>query len=635
MAILMIKNEEKIIRRCMDSLRDVCHSFCISDTGSTDNTVKVVEDTLAEYNKPGKVYNFVWKNFSANRNLSFRAALNFAKTLDLDLASTYGIVIDADMLLRIDSDMNFEQLFTNFKDAPGFKVRQIQNNLDYYNTRIIKLSEKWECVSVTHEYWTCGKPELHIQNGIWFDDPSDGGCKSDKLERDKKLLHDGLIEEPNNSRYMFYLAQTYNDLRECDKAIEWYKKRIEMGGWYEEVWFSMYAVARSYICKDVEKYEKEVKYWVDRSCSVNPHRAEALTLYAKYCMMRGNVEESFKYVLKALQIPYPLKDVLFIEKSCYQYERHTILSDILRRRASFDKKKDSEAGALACIQVINNVKDDIIDCAMAFTNLQYYLNSVGESKALDVNVNQDQTQVIVTMCDNILNICSSNMVVTESNIATCIKEEPTFENYLEGDQKLDKFFNCPIFGLDTKNDETVCYCVEKNKIYCTSYPTRETVYYECEIDAQSRMLLPYENNKYIRKWHPLTIQTTEKIITKPTPGFFSKIKSLCLGSKRTETNYWYIAYCSVLIKDKAYVFHNIISVENDEIKAYTSPFYFDGLGVEHCTDFKVIDNKVQFIWTFKGQNPRITTVDCNTIEKLFTTFGLTDNDISLTGYKVG
>ena len=40
-----------------------------------------------------------------------------------------------------------------------------------------------------------------------IDDRGDGGCKEDKFERDERLLRQGLEEEPNNGRFLFYLAQ--------------------------------------------------------------------------------------------------------------------------------------------------------------------------------------------------------------------------------------------------------------------------------------------------------------------------------------------------------------------------------------------------------------------------------------------
>ena len=39
-------------------------------------------------------------------------------------------------------------------------------------------------------------------------------------------------------RYAFYTAQSYRDADMPEKAIEWYAKRANLGGWYEEVYYS-------------------------------------------------------------------------------------------------------------------------------------------------------------------------------------------------------------------------------------------------------------------------------------------------------------------------------------------------------------------------------------------------------------
>ena len=119
------------------------------------------------------------------------------------------------------------------------------------NTRLIKASLPWKCVGVTHEYWSC---ESHVSleklTNLWIDDRADGGCKADKFERDAKLLTEGLQEEPDNVRYMFYLAQTYRNLDQYDEAIKWYMKRISMGGWKEEVWYSKFMLGEIYSVLD-------------------------------------------------------------------------------------------------------------------------------------------------------------------------------------------------------------------------------------------------------------------------------------------------------------------------------------------------------------------------------------------------
>ena len=93
----------------------------------------------------------------------------------------------------------------------GYSIVQINGNLEYPNARLIRMDYDWTCKGVTHEYWD-GPTETLSKSICYIDDRNDGGCKSDKFQRDAALLEKGLLDEPENVRYMFYLAQTYNSL---------------------------------------------------------------------------------------------------------------------------------------------------------------------------------------------------------------------------------------------------------------------------------------------------------------------------------------------------------------------------------------------------------------------------------------
>jgi hypothetical protein len=70
----MIKNEEKIIRRCVDSVRNICDAICITDTGSTDNTIQVVNEMSIELNSsnlPCKLYQSPFVDFGNTRTASY------------------------------------------------------------------------------------------------------------------------------------------------------------------------------------------------------------------------------------------------------------------------------------------------------------------------------------------------------------------------------------------------------------------------------------------------------------------------------------------------------------------------------------------------------------------------------------
>ena len=64
-ACLIVKNEEDMLRKCLESLRDGIDEIIIVDTGSTDKT-KVIAKEFTD-----KVYDFEWNNdFSAARNFA-------------------------------------------------------------------------------------------------------------------------------------------------------------------------------------------------------------------------------------------------------------------------------------------------------------------------------------------------------------------------------------------------------------------------------------------------------------------------------------------------------------------------------------------------------------------------------------
>jgi hypothetical protein len=128
------------------------------------------------------------------------------------------------------------RFLSSMGNASGVSLKQVNGNLEYYNTRLMRLSDPWFCEGVTHEYWTGGGSSLKLSDEIaWIRDVGDGGSKGDKFERDERLLLAGLEASPKCERYMFYLAQTYHCLNRDDEAIEWYKKHIEAGSWAEEI----------------------------------------------------------------------------------------------------------------------------------------------------------------------------------------------------------------------------------------------------------------------------------------------------------------------------------------------------------------------------------------------------------------
>ena len=77
---MIVKNEEDILRRCLDSLKGIWDELIIVDTGSTDSTKKIA----AEYTD--KIFDFAWTgSFSDARNFAFsKAEMEYIYSADAD-----------------------------------------------------------------------------------------------------------------------------------------------------------------------------------------------------------------------------------------------------------------------------------------------------------------------------------------------------------------------------------------------------------------------------------------------------------------------------------------------------------------------------------------------------------------------
>ncbi|NBV69092.1 MAG: glycosyltransferase, partial [Flavobacteriia bacterium] len=214
---MIVKNEERILPRLFDSVIHLIDTYCICDTGSTDNTIQVITEYMMHAGKQGEVYKEPFQNFGYNRTHALERASHWG---------TYALLLDADMILHYDPAFSLKSSLT----AAGYAIKQIQGALTYYNPRLVKTGIGVRCVGPTHEYYdfpsghACEeKPDW--LSGFWIQDLGDGGCKSDKFERDIRLLQKGLEENPNNDRYTFYLANSLRDAGRTKEAIEMFQKR--------------------------------------------------------------------------------------------------------------------------------------------------------------------------------------------------------------------------------------------------------------------------------------------------------------------------------------------------------------------------------------------------------------------------
>lgn len=313
---MIVKNESKIIKRCLESVSSIVDYIVITDTGSTDNTIQLIEEFLKEKNIQGKVYQHPWKNFGYNRTNSILNAKEFLQSIQEDLSKTFLFFMDADMKIVITSQFHKSQL------TPLHSVQIIQKNanMKYYNTRFCRSDIGITCRGVTHEYYDVPQPFHNTKlDTIYIDDIGDGGAKADKFERDIKLLEDGIKEEPNSDRYHFYLAQSYHCIGQYDKSIELYKKRIALGGWREEIYHSHLTIGNMY--KDALKnWDKALEHYMLSFQTSGGVRTEGLIKVVEYYKDKREYHTAMIFLDKMLKISYPKDDVLFIDYHVYTYK---------------------------------------------------------------------------------------------------------------------------------------------------------------------------------------------------------------------------------------------------------------------------------------------------------------------------
>ena len=305
---MIIRNESQIIKRCLESVKSICEYMTICDTGSTDNTCKIVTQFFEDNPSiDGRLYHHKWKNFGHNRTLSLDVA---RKT-----KATYVLCVDADMVLEIGKGFDKESL-----NADVYNVNQKNSVIIYPNRRLLKSSLPWKCVGVTHESYDVpkGTPlKIEMLDTLLIQDLNDGGCKADKFERDVKLLTQGLVDEPNNSRYMFYLAESYYNLQQYNESLEWYTKRINAVGYHEEVYFSHYKIG--HIMIQTGRPWTDIKTAFLAAYQHTPSRSEPLYELALYCRNNKLFKEGYDFARLGTKIPFPSNLYLFLSYHVYDY----------------------------------------------------------------------------------------------------------------------------------------------------------------------------------------------------------------------------------------------------------------------------------------------------------------------------
>lgn len=279
--VLMVKDEADTILETLDSCREWATNLFVLDTGSSDGTQQVIEEWANQNLSPFsyQLEERPWVNFSFNRN----EALDLAA---LHFPDSWLVMIDAGCVVR--GKLELPDPFPYANNCHGCYALQVKlGNLSYPQTRVFHTSEleKWRFTGVVHE-GPVGPYVPTTIEGVTLDYCLKDDKRAKRWERDLVLLEDGLKEEPNNTRYQFYYAQTLDCLGRKEEAAKAYIKRgRNPEGYVEERYESLCRAGRMLV-------EKQLFL---EAISLFPERAEAYYWYAR---VLGNV--AFKFQRKEL-----------------------------------------------------------------------------------------------------------------------------------------------------------------------------------------------------------------------------------------------------------------------------------------------------------------------------------------------
>lgn len=293
---MIVRNEGAILHRCLESVRPLVDSWLICDTGSSDDTLEVVQSVLGDL--PGGLHERPWVDFGHNRS----------ELMELARGS-------ADYLLLLDADMTVLQRGPLPKLAADAYLLRETGPLDFAVARLVRGDRSWWFEGSTHEHIaTEGRFEQAQLDALLIEHHADGAARPEKLLRDVALLKRDIASDPNNARSVFYLAQTFQGLGKRELAIRHYRRRVELGGWNEEVF---YANLQEGILRAQSDLEVAVPVLLE-AWERRPTRAEPLYELAHSYRERGDFALAHLFSTRGLAIPYP-GDTLFVHRNVYEW----------------------------------------------------------------------------------------------------------------------------------------------------------------------------------------------------------------------------------------------------------------------------------------------------------------------------
>ncbi|MFZ5969479.1 MAG: tetratricopeptide repeat-containing glycosyltransferase family 2 protein [Bacillota bacterium] len=220
---MIVRNEEKVLARCLDSVKGIVDEIIIVDTGSEDRTKEIAKQYT------DKIYDFEWiDDFAAARNFAFsKASKEYILWLDAD-----DIFLDEDqrklLELKETLDPSVDSVIMHYYlvfDGKGNATSSLRRN------RLVKRSRNFRWEGAVHECLVVGGVIFNSDIAV-----AHKKVRGDTLNRNIEMYERRLARGDEFSpRDLYYYSNELFDHQRYQEAAEQYTKFLDSGkGWFED-----------------------------------------------------------------------------------------------------------------------------------------------------------------------------------------------------------------------------------------------------------------------------------------------------------------------------------------------------------------------------------------------------------------
>jgi hypothetical protein len=313
--IVSEKTSFESLKRCVDSVRTyIACGCCVVDPES-----KMHAQIKEVFGKtPVKIVEEPWVGFGPNRTKAIEHARGMAE---------YDLMIDADDFLEFEPWFTMPWLVHQQYDI------QFVESIEYWRPLLFRNNSDHYFEGVAHEFLTSRTPirlapRLH---GVLY---RRTGAGSDAVR------HEWAVKAlAPNRRDAFYFANELKDSGRVREALHAYEVRACLDdGFGEEVFMSLLYAARMHVKLGNPPTVVEVAYVT--AYEREPRRApEVMKELAWFLMERKQWVRAYEYAKKALDVPFPAEDMLFIERAPYEWQLKDALAIAAYYVGKFEESK--------------------------------------------------------------------------------------------------------------------------------------------------------------------------------------------------------------------------------------------------------------------------------------------------------